>query len=51
MRDPSFILQILGMILVIWLLGSYAIKEGLKVEARKKLRKNMNKHDKKYKTR
>ena len=36
MGEPSFILQILGMILVIWYLGNYAIKEGLKIEKNKK---------------
>ena len=45
MREPSFILQILGIILVIWLLGNYAIKEGLRIEDKKKFIKNMNKHD------
>ena len=49
MRDPSFILQILGMILVIWLLGNYAIKEGLKVEQKKKFMKNMKNFDTKNK--
>ena len=47
MREPSFILQILGMILVIWVLGNYAIKAGLKVEEKKKFMKNMNKQNKK----
>ena len=41
MREPSFILQILGMILVIWYLGNYAIKEGIKID--KKNKKNKNK--------
>ena len=49
MREPSFILQILGMILVIWLLGNYAIKEGLKVEQKKKFMKNMKNFDTKNK--
>ena len=46
MREPSFILQILGMILVIWLLGNYAIKEGLRIESKKKFMKNMDEFDK-----
>ena len=29
MREPGFILQILGMILVIGFLGNYAIKTGI----------------------
>ena len=39
MREPSFILQILGMILVIGFLGNYAIKIGIEGQ-RKQNNKN-----------
>ena len=45
MREPSFILQILGMILVIWYLGNYAIKEGMANPGNKKLLENMKKQE------
>ena len=45
MRDPSFILQILGMILVIWYLGNYAIKLGMANPGNKKLLENMKKQE------
>ena len=46
MTEESFILQILGMIIVIWLLGNYAITEGHRIEQNKKFMKNMNNFDK-----
>ena len=46
MREPSFILQILGMILVIWYLGNYAIKLGMANSGNKKLLKNIKKQNK-----
>ena len=49
MREPSFILQILGMILVIWYLGNYAIKLGMANPGNKKLLENMKKLNKKNK--
>ena len=44
MTEGSFILQILGMIIVIWLLGNYAIAEGQRIKRQKKFNKNFNKH-------
>ena len=49
MREPSFILQILGMILVIWYLGNYAIKLGMENKGNKKLIENMKKQEQKKK--
>ena len=46
MREPSFILQILGIILVIWILGNYAIKAGIANPGNKKLLENMKKINK-----
>tara|TARA_R110000765_G_scaffold139691_1_gene239995 strand:- start:140 stop:289 length:150 start_codon:yes stop_codon:yes gene_type:complete len=45
----EFILYILGVILVIYFLGRYAIEEGQRVERQKKFFKNMNEYDKKIK--
>ena len=42
MREPSFILQILGIILIIWLLGNYALKLGIEGQ-RKQDKKNKKK--------
>ena len=47
MREPSFILQILGMILVIWLLGNYVMGSiDIPEKQNKKLMDNMNKLEK-----
>ena len=46
MTEGSFILQILGMVIVIWLLGNYAITEGHRKEQQKKFYRNMNNFDK-----
>ena len=43
MTEGSFILQILGMIIVIWIIGNYAITEGQRKAQRKKFNKNFNK--------
>tara|TARA_R100001244_G_C5080370_1_gene113743 strand:+ start:354 stop:479 length:126 start_codon:yes stop_codon:yes gene_type:complete len=40
MREPSFILQILGMILVIGFLGNYAIKTGIEAQRKQDKKKN-----------
>ena len=47
--EGSFILQILGMIIAIWLLGNYAITEGQRREQQKKFMNNMKNFDKKKK--
>ena len=44
MTEGSFILQILGMIIVIWILGNYAITEGQRKKRQKKFNKNFNKY-------
>ena len=49
MTEGSFILQILGMVIVIWLLGNYAITEGQRTKNHKKFMKNMENFDKKKK--
>ena len=49
MTEGEFILCILGIALVIYFLGRYALKEGQRVERQKKFFKNMNEHDKKWK--
>jgi len=42
--EVQTIAQVLGMIIVIWLLGNYAITEGQRTLQRKKFNKNFNKH-------
>ena len=49
MTTGEFILCIIGITLVIYLLGKYALEQGQRIESRKEFFKNMNEHDKKLK--
>ena len=49
MTTGEFILCIIGITLVIYLLGKYALEQGQRIENRKEFFKNMNEHDKKLK--
>ena len=43
-------LILLAVIVAMILLGKYALEEGQRIESKKKFMKNMEKYDKKYKT-
>tara|TARA_Y100001938_G_C8089024_1_gene433908 strand:- start:2376 stop:2534 length:159 start_codon:yes stop_codon:yes gene_type:complete len=50
MTDFEFIISIVVMLVVICLIGRYALLAGLKIEQHKKFERNMNNFDKKNKT-